>query len=311
MKILVTGGAGFLGSHVADVLDEQGHEVTVFDQMESPYQTGNQKMITGNLLDEERLARAVEGQDVVYHFAGIADIDECKTKPVQTVEVNILGTVKLLEACVKAGTIRRFLFASSAYVFSDAGYFYRVSKQACEHFIETYQQLHGLQYTCLRYGSLYGDRADERNSIYRLLTHAVRDGRIDYQGTGDEMREFIHVRDAAEISAKVLSEEYANQHVILTGTEKFKYSELIDMVNEIMGGHLKVDIRPSTRKAHYTMTPYNFSPRLGKKVTSDSFIDMGQGLLQCMADIHRQVNDQKVDAMGLLIDKNGNDKGSA
>lgn len=308
MKILVTGGAGFLGSHVSDVLDKQGHDVTVFDQMESPYLRGNQKMLVGSILDDMLLAKAVEGKDVVYHFAGIADIDECKTRPVQTVEVNILGTVKLLEACVASESVKRFLFASSAYVYSYAGYFYRTSKQACESFIENYQQLHGLEYTCLRYGSLYGDRADERNSIYRMLTSAIREGRIHYRGTGDEIREFIHVRDAAEISVRVLGDEFANQHVVLTGTEKFRYSELIEMIQEIMGGNLEVDIQPSTRKAHYKITPYNFNPKLGRKVVSDNFIDMGQGLLQCLATIYSEVHDGKKEAMGMLIDKNGDAK---
>lgn len=310
MRVLVTGGAGFLGSHVADVLAEKGHEVTVFDREPSPYLSGKQTMLVGDILDERTLAKAVEGQEVVYHFAGIADIDECTIRPVDTVEINVLGTVKLLEACVQSGSVRRFLFASSAYVYSDSGSFYRASKQACESFIENYHELHGLEYTNLRYGSLYGDRADGRNSIYRMLTSALQNKRISYRGSGDEIREFIHVRDAAEISVRVLAEEYANQHVVLTGTEKYKYSELIEMILEILGGDIEVDMQPSTRKAHYKITPYNFSPKLGRKVVSNDFIDIGQGLLQCLASIYSQIHSEKQENLGILTEDGDQAKGS-
>jgi len=285
MRIVVTGGAGFLGSHVADVLSEQGHEVTVFDIVHSPYLRSDQWMEVGDILNQKQLDSLVSEQDIVYHFAGIADIDECSYRPVDTAQYNILGTVKLLEASRKAD-IKRFVFASSAYVYSDAGYFYRSSKQACESFIENYQQLYGMDYTCLRYGSLYGERADERNSIYRLIKQALKDGKIVYHGTGEEIREYIHARDAAQISAEILNKEFANQHITLTGMEKMRYKDLLEMIKEMLGNEIEIDIRPSTRKAHYKVTPYNFSPKLGKKLSTNPHIDMGQGLLRCMTEIY-------------------------
>ena len=183
MKILVTGGSGFLGSHVADALSDAGHSVTIVDRRKSPYLRADQKMAIGDLMDEIRMNRLVQGQDVVYHFAGIADIDVCARRPTDTARINILGTVQLLDACRQA-RVKRFVFASSAYVFSDAGYFYRSSKRACESFIEDYANLFDLKYTCLRYGSLYGERADENNSIFRLITQAIRNGDYNLSGTG-------------------------------------------------------------------------------------------------------------------------------
>ncbi|ANA40201.1 NAD-dependent epimerase/dehydratase family protein [Geobacter anodireducens] len=304
MKILVTGGSGFLGSHVADALTEAGHEVSLFDVHPSPYLREGQSMINGDILDEAAVERAVEGFDVIYHFAGIADIDECTSRPVDTVKFNILGTVNLLEAARRAG-IQRFVFGSSAYVYSDSGYFYRSSKQACESFIENYHELFGLKYTCLRYGSLYGTRADERNSIYRLILHALRDNMITYHGTGEELREFIHVRDAAEISVKILAPEFENQHITLTGNEKMRYRDLLDMVKEMIGAHVSIEILPSQRKAHYKITPYNFSPKLGRKLVNNPHIDMGQGLLQCMAELYELVHQEKMEEGGLLVDRNG------
>ncbi len=300
MKILVTGGSGFLGSHVADALSDHGHAVAIFDIQKSPYLRAGQEMIVGDILDQELLERIVAGKDVVYHFAGIADIDECAERPVDTAKNNILGTVILLEACRKAG-IRRFIFASSSYVYSDSGFFYRSSKQACESFIENYAELYGLKYTCVRYGSLYGDRADERNSIYRLIKQAIQDGKITYGGTGEEIREYIHVRDAARISVRILDHEFENQHIILTGFEKMIYRDLLEMIKEMLGNKIEIEILPSERKAHYKITPYNFSPKLGRKLVNNPHIDMGQGLLQCMAELYEQVHGEKHEEMGLLV----------
>jgi UDP-glucose 4-epimerase len=292
MKILVTGGSGFLGSHIADALSDGGHEVTILDICESPYLRQDQKMIAGDILDQECLDKAVKNQEVIYHFAGIADIDECARRPIDTAKYNILGTVQLLEACRKVG-IKRFIFASSAYVYSDSGSFYSVSKRACESFIESFSELYGIKYTCLRYGSLYGPRSKEWNSIYRLIKQAIHNGKIVYRGTGEEMREFIHVQDAARISTKILQPEFENQHIIITGNEKMRYIDLLEMIKEMLGNKIEIEILPSERKAHYKITPYNFSPRLGRKMVNNLHIDMGQGLLQCMAEIYEKVHDEK------------------
>ena len=300
MKILVTGGSGFLGSHIADVLSDAAHEVTIFDIRKSPYKRADQRMIVGDILDQKLLDKIVKDHDIVYHFAGIADIDECAANPVDTAKHNILGTVQLLEACRKAG-IKRFVFASSAYVYSNSGSFYAASKQACESFIENFSELYGLKYTCLRYGSLYGARSDERNSIYKLIKQAVQDGKIVYRGTGEEMREFIHVQDAAQISAAILQPEFENQNIIITGTEKMRYIELLEMIKEMLGNKIEIDILPSERKAHYKITPYNFSPRLGRKMVNNPNIDMGQGLLQCMAEVYEKVHGEKHEEMGLFV----------
>ena len=289
MNILVTGGSGFLGSHVADALSDAGHLVTVYDNKKSSYIRSDQKMQIGDILDQSLLEGCLEDIDVVYHFAGIADIDDCTFRPVDTARVNILGTVLLLEACRKKG-VKRFVFASSAYVYSNAGYFYRSSKQACESYVENYAHLYGLKYTCLRYGSLYGPRADSRNSIYKLLRQAVETKKVVYQGTGEELREFIHVHDAAQSSVKILSPEYENQYITLTGNEKMRYKDLLEMIKEMMNNELEVEIVPSDRKAHYKVTPYNFSPKLGLKFNSNPHVDMGQGLLQCIADIFEEIN---------------------
>ena len=99
-KVLVVGGSGFLGSHVADELTEKGYEVTIFDQKKSTWINDNQKFIESDLLDREHVIKSLEGFNFVIHFAGIADIGESKEKPLETIETNIIGTANLLEGCL-------------------------------------------------------------------------------------------------------------------------------------------------------------------------------------------------------------------
>ena len=300
MNILVTGGSGFLGSHVADALSNAGHKVFIFDIRNSPYLREDQVMIIGNMMDECLLNDIIRDIDIVYHFAGIADIDECADKPVDTAKINILGTVYLLEAA-KNAKVKRFVFASSAYVYSDLGFFYRSSKQACESYIENYSLLYDLKYTCLRYGSLYGPRADERNGVFRLIKQAVEKGKISYSGTGEEQREYIHVLDAAQNSLKILEPEYENAHIVLTGREKIRSSDLLEMIKEMFGNRIEIEFVSPSHKSHYKMTPYNFSPKLGRKLVNNPHIDMGQGLLLNIAEVYEKIHQEKTSQLGVII----------
>lgn len=309
MKVIVFGGSGFLGSHVADALSNAGHQVTIFDVQHSPYLREDQKMIVEDILDEGAVSKAIAGQEAVYHLAGIADIDECARRPVDTVRYNVLGTVIILEASRNAG-IKRFVFAGSVYVYSDSGSFYRSSKQACELFIENYHRLYGLPYTIVRYGSLYGERSDERNSIYRIIKEALSTGKIIYRGTGEELREYIHVQDAAQSSVTILQPEFENQHIILTGNQTMRYHDLLEMVREMLGGRVTIEYLPKTSDTHYTVTPYNFNPRLGKKLVSNPHIDMGQGLLSCMHEIYHSLHKDRHEEMGIwMSDRDKESKG--
>ena len=124
MKILVTGGAGFLGSHLVEALVERGHAVTVFDRNSSTWLPPAVRVLTGDLLDRAAVDAAIDGQEAVYHLAGFADLNAAKTRPLDTVQLNILGTVHVLEA-MRAHHVTRLLFASTAYVYSREGGFYR------------------------------------------------------------------------------------------------------------------------------------------------------------------------------------------
>jgi UDP-glucose 4-epimerase len=290
-KVLVTGGAGFLGSHLVDALVERGHEVVVFDRARAAHLPAGVTAVEGDLLDHAAVAAAVAGVDAVYHLAGFADLNAAKTRPLETVTANIGGTVTLLEAMRAAG-VARFLFASTVYVYSREGGFYRCSKQACESYIEEYGLRFGLRYTVLRYGSLYGPRADAANGVYRLLRQAIDEGRIAYAGTPDDIREYIHVEDAARLSVDALAAEYEGKHVLLTGPSALRAGDLFTMFAEILGRPVEVDYRKADGpgSGHYSVTPYAFTPKPGRKLVTTHYVDMGQGLLRMVEEIHHALD---------------------
>jgi UDP-glucose 4-epimerase len=225
--------------------------------------------------------------DAVYHLAALADLNAGKTRPVETARVNIMGTLNVLEA-IRANAPRktRLMFASTVYVYSREGGFYRCSKQACESYIDEYARSYGVEYTVLRYGSLYGPRADESNGIFRLLRAAIDEGAISYGGGPDDVREYIHVEDAAALSVDALADDHINKHLVLTGSAPLRASELFTMFGEILGKDVAVQYAHK-KEGHYAVTPYAYTPKPGKKMTANPFVDMGQGLLHVIEELQR------------------------
>ena len=287
-RAIVFGGSGFLGSHVAEQLLEKGYDVTVFDRISSPYLKPDQKMIVGDILDANYIKTVVKGHDVVFNFAGLSDLDLGVSQPLEVVQQNIAGTISLLNAAAEA-KVQRFILASTIYVYSNLGGFYRCSKQAAELFVEEFQRRCELDFTILRYGSLYGTRANRSNGIRRLLIQALAEGKITYPGTGDEMREYIHVKDAARLTVDILSQEYKNKHIVITGHHPMKTREMMAMICEILKKDIKLEFSSDlSNNVHYTLTPYSFTPKIGAKLVSNLYVDMGQGLLECLEEISRQ-----------------------
>jgi len=301
-KVVVFGGSGFLGSYVADALTEKGYGVTIFDIYESKFANEKQKMVLGDILDQEQVNDVVKNSQYVYHFAGLADINEAKLNPLETVTSNVLGTTNILEAC-KNNSVERFIFASTIYVYSELGSFYRSSKQACELIIENYFDEYNLNYTILRYGSLYGRRANQFNFIRNAVTQALLDNKIERKGDGEEVRDYIHVKDAAKASVEILSDEFINSHIMIKGTQTIKVKELLSMINEIMGDKVVINYSKEAHyEGHYQLTPYSFRPRVAKKYLLNAYHDLGQGLLDTIYDIYKELyknNPEKLSELNL------------
>jgi UDP-glucose 4-epimerase len=290
-KVVVIGGAGFLGSHVADELSRCSYKVTVFDKKVSPWISADQEMVVGDMRDIAALTKVLEGASYLYHFGGVSDISEARDQPLETIETNVMGAVTALEASIVTG-VKRFLYASTMYVYSSYGSFYRASKQAAETFIEAYGKRFNLDYTLLRYGSLYGPRAQDWNGLRQYVAQITREGRLNYKGTGRERREYIHVRDAARLSVGILADDqHCNEAVTLTGSQILNSKDLIEMIFEIAGAEENVTFLDDERSEdHYSMTPYRYTPKQAKKLVPSEFVDIGQGILEIFEEIDREID---------------------
>jgi UDP-glucose 4-epimerase len=291
-RATVTGGSGFLGSHVVDALCAAGYRVSIFDHKDSSHRTPEQEMIIGDILDAEQVSDAIAGSDLVYHFAGMADIHMTNERPIDAVKCNILGTANILEACVKAN-VSRFVFASSVYVYSDQGGVYRTTKQASELLIENYAKLFGLDFTILRFGSLYGRRSDPSNSIYSIIHQALTEGRIQRKGDGEEIRDYIHVDDAARASVEILDMAFQNDYVILTGSQTIKAKDLLRMIREMFNNQVDIEYLDDRIEEHYEITPYVFRPRVAKKYIQNTQLDLGQGILDTIYEVAKELDGSK------------------
>ena len=247
-------------------------------------------MVLGSLLDRDAVFAVIEGADVVYHFAGIADINESKVRPKDTLEFNIMGTVNLLDASVKSN-VSRFVFASTMYVYNDLGSFYGASKQSAEVIISTYREEYDLKFTLLRYGSLYGPRAQNWNGVRKYVEKIIKNGSIEYVGSGVERREYIHVLDAAKLSVNILDEEYENVAITVTGHQVLTSIELLQMIFEICNLPMDVKWIEPTNKTndHYSITPYKYNPIPASKIVPKHYIDLGQGVKDVIEEVHRDL----------------------
>ena len=140
-KAVVVGGSGFVGSHVADHLSDTGYEVTIYDYNPSKWLRTDQKMVVADILDLDGLKQCIVGAEIVYNFAAFADLNQALDHPLKTININILGNMNVMEAC-RLHSVNRFFYASTIYVHSREGGFYRCSKQAGEIYIEEYQYLY-------------------------------------------------------------------------------------------------------------------------------------------------------------------------
>ena len=288
-KILVFGGFGFLGHYLVHELLNRGYEVTVADIHENEKLESKITYIKCDITSKENVENVFKNKqfDVVYNLAGFANLDTAIKYPLETIQLNVIGNMHILEQCVK-NNISRFVYASSAYAMSNKGSFYGISKLASEKIVEEYLKKYSLPFTILRYGSVYSERSYDNNYIYNLVKSAVLEGEINHNGDGNELREYIHAADASKLSVDVIeSEAFKNLHVILTGNERMKRSDLFNMVREILNDQVEINYKNDGYHNHYSFTPYSFEPSVSRRLLANPHIDMGQGLLECVRSVYK------------------------
>ena len=249
MRILVTGGSGFIGSHIVDVLIEQGHSVTNLDIKLGHRQ--DVKYVNGSILDCKLIDSLIETNEVVYHIGGFSNINYVKEHPVETIELNVLSTTYLLDACRRYGK-PHFIYASSVYAFDKNGHLYTSSKAFSERIIEDFNSLYDIPYTILRYGTVYGPRNREADVVYLFLKKAINGEPIEIHGDGRQKRNFIHVRDLAEGSVRVIENEKAvNKTLVIAHPLSISIKELAYKIKEIATADIQLEFSRGKREKDY------------------------------------------------------------
>jgi UDP-glucose 4-epimerase len=242
-RALVTGGAGFIGSHLVDRLMKEGYEVVVLDNLSTgkienvQCHLGGQSfhLVKGDVRNSQDVRKAVKDVDFIFHLAAIVNVALSIGDPLFVNDVNVRGTLKLLEASLEEN-IHRFVYISSCAVYGEARYLpineehpttplspYGISKLTAEHYCRIIHKIHGLETVCLRFFNVYGPRqpAGPYSGVIARFVSRLRQGKppIVY-GDGEQTRDFIYVNDAVEASMLVLQSPCCAGEVINVGTEE-------------------------------------------------------------------------------------------
>ncbi|MGH9213546.1 MAG: SDR family oxidoreductase [Acidimicrobiales bacterium] len=261
MRALVTGGAGFIGSHLVDALVEDGNEVVVLDN----FVTGRRenladaaKLVEGDVADPDHVARAVAGCELVFHQAALGSVARSVARPLDTDRANVHGTLAVLSAAQQAG-IQRVVLASSSSVYGGATQVptpetvplmprspYAVTKLTDEHYARVFWELHGLETVCLRYFNVYGPRqrpdSEYAAVIPRFIAALVGRTPPEVHGDGRQSRDFTFVADAVQANLRAATappEACAGHAYNVARGQPHDLLELLDILAEQLGASVE------------------------------------------------------------------------
>ena len=256
MKVLIIGGSGFLGIHLAEQLVKKGYKINILD-IKKPKNLGkNIKFFYGDMTKTKDLFRAIKNCKIVFHLGGISDIKYSIKNPFKTIKTNILGTMNILDICLK-NKIKKLIFASSIYVNSTQGGFYKVSKQCSESIIKEYSKRFGIKYCIIRYGSVYGPGSSVNNGITKILNSYINTKKFHYDGTIKAKRRFIFVKDAINATIKTIDKKFNNKIVLITGSKLMKINDVMKVISKILMINKKPVYRNKQELGHYNTSPYS------------------------------------------------------
>ncbi|SFL38464.1 NAD-dependent epimerase/dehydratase family protein [Pelosinus propionicus] len=254
MKVLVTGGAGFIGSHVVDKLIQEKYQVVIIDNLSTGLQENINPSATFFQLDirsEEVLTLFMcEKFDFVIHLAAQTMVHKSLETPSYDCDINVMGTVNILEACRKTG-VKRIVFSSTAAVYGNVTTlpvmetnqkaptsFYGLSKLTCENYLSLYKEVYGLDYMILRYANVYGERQGDggEGGVISIFTRKIsQDQSVLIFGDGSQTRDFIYVGDVANANYQSLLVGSANKICNISTQIETSVNSLIDHIGMISG----------------------------------------------------------------------------
>jgi UDP-glucose 4-epimerase len=264
MKILVTGGAGFIGSNITDALLKKGHVVVVLDNLSSGKKENinkQAKFYKADIFDKKTVASIfkTEKPKIVIHKAAQIDVRKSITDPFFDAEVNILGSINVLNSCVE-NKVKKIIFASSGgTVYGECKTTapnekskanplspYGIAKNSVENYINFYSAVHGLEYTVLRYGNVYGPRQDphgEAGVIAIFASKILNNDDITIYGDGEQMRDYVYVSDVVNANLKALNK--GKNQIINIGTSKaVSINKLVEVISKTAGYNKKAIYKP-------------------------------------------------------------------
>ncbi len=267
-RAIVTGGAGFIGSHIVDALTEQGCDVTVIDNLSTGHLSNLENVkdkitfIRGDIKDRELLMREAKGCEVIFHQAAVVSVPQTVEQPVDSAMINDMGTLFVLEAA-RRNHVKRVVLASSCAVYGDDPELpknenmkakplspYAVQKFSGELNARIYNDLYGLETVCLRYFNVFGPRQDPGSPysgvISIFMAKAVNNEAPIIYGDGNQYRDFVFVKDVVKANILSASKDNACGKEINVGTGRFvKINNLWDMVGQMAGTRIKPEYMPA------------------------------------------------------------------
>lgn len=256
MKALIIGGSGFLGIHLAEQLVKKGYEINILDIKKPKNLDKKINFFYGDMTKAKDLFRATKNCKIIFHLGGISDIKYSIENPFKTIKTNILGTMNILDVCLK-NKIKKLIFASSIYVKSTQGGFYKVSKQCSESIIKEYSKRFGIKYCIIRYGSVYGPGSSVNNGITKILNSYINTKKFHYDGTIKAKRRFIFVKDAINATIKTIDKKFNNKIVLITGSNLMKINDVMKVISKILMINKKPVYRNKQELGHYNTSPYS------------------------------------------------------
>lgn len=293
MKILVTGGAGFIGSHIVKQLLEVGNEVIVYDDFSTSSREGVDPeaiVVEGRLQDLKLLTESLLGVDSVIHMASFIAVEESVKDPLKYIDNNVLGTACLLEATRGSG-VKKIVFSSSATVYGEpkslpvredaplsAANPYAASKIAMEALCESFNKTDGFDVTILRYFNPYGpgeNHDPETHAIPNFIKAGIRKEPVPLYWKGEQVRDFIYVEDLAAAHIAVLN--LTGYNVFNVGTEAgTKIIDVINILSEVFGYTL--EIKDLGDRKGDVMANYASSSKLKETTGWEAKVDLKEGL---------------------------------